>query len=252
MSEAGVQSRNLDFGRVIGVSLGLYVRNFGLFTGLAFLFVYLPEAAFGLLRALGVIEVEADAWDAFMGAPGELLILSLAGLFFQGAVTAGCLEDAAGRRPSLSTCLSAAWRNFWPLFGISFLTNLAVILGLLVFIVPGVLLMVRWLLAPAIQVGEGAGVSRSLELSAKRTKGSRWRVFLLLLLSFLIGGLVLGVAAIPSLVMDLESGSYLWIESLAATPLSSTLLSLLSGVGLAAVYLQFSSGAGAGVAEVFE
>lgn len=72
----------------------------------------------------------------------------------------------------------------------SLLVGLAILVGLLVIVVPGIILMIAlWVAVPAIVVERQsavAGFKRSMELTA----GSRWRLFGLLCILILIGFIV--------------------------------------------------------------
>ena len=79
--------------------------------------------------------------------------------------------------------------------GLAFVSFLGVGLATLFLIVPGLFVASRWLMCPAIYVGEGKGVFESLGESWRRTKGHTGTVMLAIVLLVLIAivlGLLLG------------------------------------------------------------
>ena len=56
----------------------------------------------------------------------------------------------------------SAGNRFWPYVGMSILSFLALILGLIVLIVPGIILLVRWSAASGYVIDRGQGVTESL------------------------------------------------------------------------------------------
>lgn len=79
-------------------------------------------------------------------------------------------------------------------FGLSFLTNLGILVGVLLLIVPGIMLYVRWALALPAMMRENIDITDALGRSNALTEGNRWRIFglalLLILPPLLLGGLM--------------------------------------------------------------
>lgn len=63
--------------------------------------------------------------------------------------------------------------------GTSVLSGLAIILGLLLLIVPGIILGIMFSLSLYLVVERGLGPVAALKESARLTKGNRWKIFLL-------------------------------------------------------------------------
>lgn len=61
---------------------------------------------------------------------------------------------------------------FLPYLGMSILAGLAVLLGLVAIILPGLFLMARWIIAGPLLVGRGDGVMKALGESWSRTRGN--------------------------------------------------------------------------------
>lgn len=95
--------------------------------------------------------------------------------------------------------------RFWPYFGMAILSILAIIVGLLFLVVPGIILIVRWTAASGFLISQNRGVTESLGASFEATKGSSWQIFfaaIVLLLGLAIASVVIGgIFAIFSLTV---------------------------------------------------
>lgn len=66
--------------------------------------------------------------------------------------------------------------SFLPFIGLSILSALAIMLGVLVFILPGIFMMVRWSMAQPLLVAGQNGVMKSLGESWERTRGNEFQI----------------------------------------------------------------------------
>jgi hypothetical protein len=64
-----------------------------------------------------------------------------------------------------------------PVIGIALVTCVAVVVGFICLIIPGLFLLTIWSMATPAAVFERLDIGRSLERSAKLTEGYRWYVF---------------------------------------------------------------------------
>src|SRR5207253_2198069 len=100
---------------------------------------------------------------------------------------AGCLyalgEVWSGRRPALGEVVGAGFR-FWPrMWLVSFLAGLAVILGLVALVIPGIIMMVRYTFAACYAVNADLPAIQSLGASNRVAKGNFWRIALVVVVS---------------------------------------------------------------------
>jgi len=79
--------------------------------------------------------------------------------------------------------------RFGSFFGASILGALGIILGALLFLLPGLLLACRWYLGPVIAIAEGTGASDALSRSAAATGGNRWSLFWVMVIYWLVFGI---------------------------------------------------------------
>jgi hypothetical protein len=201
---------------------------------LLFLAVYFAAALIvGLLAGL-VGTVVADRLNLDPGAPGFILailavavpgILAILVIAFRFQFGLIRLADAAcdGQTLKFADMLRNPQPNLLLYFALSIALTLMILLGLLAFIVPGVMVIMAFGLAPMAMILEDKGFGDSLTRSRTLTAGNRWRFFALYLLSILVSlpfsiGSNLGVAALQ------ESGN---IPAAIAFTIFSLLVSVL-------------------------
>lgn len=108
----------------------------------------------------------------------------------------GAILDVVGTYLLLTRFLSARGRlatgggRFWPYVGMSIVSTIAVVFGLLLLIVPGIFLLVCWSAASGFLIGAGGGVTDSLRASWNATDGHGWAIFLAAVIVF-VGVVVL-------------------------------------------------------------
>jgi hypothetical protein len=129
-------------------------------------------------------------------------ILSVVGVFWvQGALTRA-VEDIRDGRSDLSVgeTFTSVGGNIAPIAGASILAAIAIAIGFVLFIVPGLFLITIWsVIVPAI-VLENAGALQSFGRSRELVRGNGWNVFGVVVLTFLIllaFSIVLGIILAP-------------------------------------------------------
>jgi hypothetical protein len=90
---------------------------------------------------------------------------------------------AEGERPRAGAVFVAGFEAFTPLFGAVLLAALGIALGLLVLILPGVYLAVRWYFVPQAVVIDTARGPEALRRSSGLVEGFWWRTFGLIVLA---------------------------------------------------------------------
>lgn len=116
-------------------------------------------------------------------ALGSLFVYLFLLALLQGALVLVTLAYAQGRRATLGESLMAGVAKALPLIGLLVLMAIAIAFGFALFVVPAILLYVRWSVASPALVAEDLGVFAALRRSADLTKGARWQIFLLQFLS---------------------------------------------------------------------
>ncbi len=237
----------IDLGRVVSRTFSAIGANFVTFFLLVFVFSALPS--FAITFAVGyfvpdLFSPSASVADSLLGSLVELLA-SIPSYVAVGAVTHGAIVSFNGGRADLGDCLSTGVRNLVPLVVVGFLTSVAVILGMIALIVPGIIIAIVLSVTVPVLVVERRGIFGSMSRSAELTKGNRWAilglvvvcVIVVLLLAVVVGFLVVGVAGGPA---ALASTTGIWATAI-ATVLGSALGSMVSSAGVASLYHELRS-----------
>jgi hypothetical protein len=194
-------NREFRIGEVIGKGFQVLFRNFGAFAVISLL-VTLPALLFELAVMDDMAALETASPEQAHAAAGNVLLYSFVAIVIQviaggiaaGALTYGALQDLRGRKAGFGECLGRGLALILPVLGVSIVAGLGMAIGFLFFFIPGIILAVMWWVAVPAMVVERPGVFASLKRSAALTKGSRWRIFGLMLI---VGGVVI---LIPFLV----------------------------------------------------
>jgi hypothetical protein len=168
--------RARSLGGLLATCFKLYAHHFLLFATLALTAVVPVEIA---LYGLGGgwlwsgydndLSLVVDFLDVFVP------ILVITPLITATHVLA-VAEINEGRVPSAGATIKDAARLFWPVLGVVALSTLGIILGLILLIVPGIYLMVRWYVPVQAAVLEGGRGGAALRRSGELIDGSWWRV----------------------------------------------------------------------------
>ncbi len=86
----------------------------------------------------------------------------------------------------------------------SLIKGMCILVGLLLFIVPGVYLAIRWMFAELLVIDKGMRPMEALKASSEMTKGNMWKLlwfFILTILTILAGAALLFVGIFPAMVI---------------------------------------------------
>ncbi len=177
-------AETFDMGRVLSRAFGAIGRNAALFLGLAAILSGIPQLIAGLWR-LGLSGPEF-AGPIVIAAVGGGLLAWVGSAVLQVAITRATISDLVGERPSFAGCLKAGFAMLLPMIGLTILLGLGIGLGFMLLFVPGVMLYIAWSVAVPAYVQERIGVVESFGRSRALTKGSRWKIFGLLLVCWIV------------------------------------------------------------------
>lgn len=242
---AVTDSGKLDIGRVISGTFAVLSRNLVTFGVLALVLAGIPTAVIAYLQASNI-----EPGAGFALRPGYFQAVGLSGLaalitsaILQGALVYGAVQDMNGQRPGIAECLATGLRAFLPLIGLTILLGIAIVFGLILLIVPGIMMACAWCVAAPSLVADRTGVFGAFSRSADLTRGNRWRIFALFIVVWVIA-IVIG-AVIGAIAMALAFGGALDPASLARSPaqvigniISNTLSALIGSTGVAVLYVE--------------
>ncbi|HVP61909.1 MAG TPA: hypothetical protein VMT11_15200 [Myxococcaceae bacterium] len=170
-------------GSAISRSVSVWGKNLPFFFAVSVL-AYLPM----LILSPGV-PTSANGWGLYVLG---FIISVMLSYVVTGLMTYSVLEQLRGRSPSAAASISFGLSRAGPLLAAAIFTGILIGGAMLLLVIPGIILAVRWsLVAPVVIAEKGVDPrARSAELTA----GHRWALFGLL---FLMGtaGAILGAVA---------------------------------------------------------
>lgn len=255
----GVGLYPMGVGQIIDASIKMYRRNWKTLTAVV-AFVLVPYA---LLRSV-LLERAGFNFNAFhtsafpangtvptfnailsQAYPGNTLAivgvaLAVQYLFVTPFLTAAVARAAAdaylGREITVGRVYRAALSRFHSVLWVSLLTAIPVLIGFAFLFVPGIFLLVRWILAPVVVVLEEARGTKALGRAWHLSKGFWWRMLGLGLLAYLISeavGLIIGLVFLAGTAV---AGPAAWVVNAAGSALATVLITPFVTVTLVHLY----------------
>ena len=186
--------QQLRFGTIFTNAWSVYTANFLTFTAVAVV-IGLPNL------------IEADPQTT---AGAVLLTLAgIAGLVLEfvglAVILYGAFQVMRGRDIAILDVIRHVSPRFLAIIAVAFLLGIALVLGLMLFVLPAIVLATRWVVALPACVVERLGPFDSFRRSAELTEGHRWKIFGLLVVALL---LLIGATLLVGIPSE-------WIVSLA-------------------------------------
>lgn len=260
--ETGAAAESFNVGRVVNRTFETIKRNFLALCGAAALVVGIPTAVVNFVALMSINEdfqsligdMEANS-GALAGLIGVAVIASVlialvvlvASVVVQGAITHASIKDFNDERVDIRESLGVGWRYFWPLLGFGLLSAIGIGLGLVLFIIPGILFAMIWMVGAPCIVVENTGVSKAFERSSALTKGYKWWLLLMVVMYFFISiifsafsealAIPLGInSEFSPLMQDINMPAkivYALVQGFV-----QTLTTVVSAVGIASIYYE--------------
>jgi len=186
--------RPRDIGALFGDALRAYGSNIGTFLLISAAIIVpakLVVSGLGLEQFSGPYDDSPSVAETAIPAAVSFLVVA-------PLITATCIHSlrdiAGGGTPKAGRSLAAGLDAFAPIFFAIVLAAAGIAAGLLVLVVPGVYLAVRWYFVPQAVVLEKAGGPSALRASGRVVQGFWWRACGVLILANL-------AATIPNIVL---------------------------------------------------
>ena len=192
--------------------------------------IYRDQAATLLPAALLVYAVQLLA---ALLVPNFFVLAAIVGIvvgvFYQGMVVNLVADVQDGRRDhSLGELFKSVGPVVLPLIGLAIIAGIAIAIGFVLIIIPGLILLTWWAVAAPALVIERAGVFGALGRSRELVRGNGWNVFGTILLVLLIDIAVNIVAAIIGAALgDAGRGVVDWIAATLTAPIVALTSSVL-------------------------
>ena len=164
-------------------------------------------------------------------------IVSVAGVFLlQSALVEAVADVRDGRADmTLSETIGRVWPRLWTVVGAAVLAGIAIGIGFILLIVPGLYLITIWsVIIPAV-VLERRGVTESFGRSRELVRGHGWTVFGVILVTFLIE-VVAGI--LLSLILHALPGEF---SRYLANVISNTLFAPFIAATLTCMYFRLKA-----------
>jgi hypothetical protein len=182
---AAPTGREFRIGPIFSRSWSIYAANFLIFTLVAII-AALPN------QLGGDFESSAGAIRS-----GIVFIVSVI-LYFvgQAVILYGAFQAMRGRNVIIGDAVGRAFSRFLSLLGISILVFLGVAVGMMLLVIPGIMLALRWAVAVPACVVENKGPLDSMRRSAELTKGHRWKIFGMWVLLVILAIVIVIIASV--------------------------------------------------------
>jgi hypothetical protein len=218
-AEMQANTTRIEAGRVIGEAFDTYTKHIGPLLGAALVVIGLGGLADGLLNATDSIIL------SFVGS-----LIGLAAAFLYTGFVVKLVQDVRDGRldQSVGELLSAAAPYIITLFLAAIIYGIAVGIGLILLVVPGLILITIWaVVAPSIVV-ENRGAIEAFGRSRELVRGNGWSVFGAIILAVLIVIAIRAVAAAIGFGIADDAG--LVVMSVIGSVIASPILALVSSI----------------------
>lgn len=231
MATVTAQEAKINIGRVVQRGFQSLARHAISFLVLAVVLVGIPTF---LTEYLTSDIAAAGDLSAFRQPQTWLVLLFtiLLSSLLQGAVVHAVITDLRGSQTSIAGSLAAALKMILPMLGITILSSIIMGLGLILLIVPGIIAYIMLIVSVPVLMEEKLGVIGSMKRSRELTKGSRGKIFTLLV----IFGVVFFVSAVPFGLLTTSTASLSSMQII--NTVFGTVVGLLSAVFLASLYVE--------------
>jgi hypothetical protein len=185
--------RRIEVGRVINESFTLYGENAAALMGSAFVVFSIVGIAQALLD-------EAGGWVLSLVAS----IIVIAGQALFTGFVVRLVADARGtgaHRMTIGELFSVGGETVWRLIANGILKGIAIAIGFVLLIVPGLILLTIWSVTSPSIVVERRGIFEAFGRSSELVRGNGWQVFGAILVAFLIAfGITAALIAIGAVI----------------------------------------------------
>lgn len=184
------ERRGVEPGRVIGETFDLYKEHF----------LVLVLTALAVYLIAGILQGLASEIGGIAGSLLSSIINLIAAALYTGFVVKLVEDIRDGRRDfSAGELLSAASPSIAPLILNSVVRGIAIGIGFILLIVPGLILLTIWSVTSPAIVAEKRGAMEAFGRSWELVKGEGWNVFFTIVIVFLltvvVTAIIVGIAA---------------------------------------------------------
>ena len=249
MSAQAPALRPLGIGEILDVGIKIYFRNAWTLFRLV-LFVVLPAQIlvaviqasalpsgsdrFGFDLGSNDTVSSADAWTAAVGFIVATIIGALAGKLAQ----AGCFRAVAdaylGEQVSWRESLRYALKRLPAVVGVTIVSTIFVVIGVIFCIVPGIYLWAAFYVAIPVVLVEGVGPFRALGRSRELVRGRWWGTFGVAVLGSILAATIAGALTALFVGLSIGAGGSDTVVGFMVNVIATTLSSVITTPAVAA------------------
>lgn len=172
----------------------------------------------------------------------SLLIVMLVSMVFFAAIVSRMHGAHAGREVSMGDAFGMGFSCMLPLLGCMLLYGIAIGVGSILLLIPGIILSLSLMFGPYVLIIERGGVLESLKRSHSLVWGYWWRTSGIILIAFfimMVAYVLVGIVAAIAIVMEpdaIASPLYTLSEALVTALLGGLITPLFYAMTLSAYY----------------
>lgn len=232
----------LGIGGVLDSGFKLFRASFSQVVGLAIfagLVSQLPSVMVTLMMGTGGAPDDSSLLSVMLIS---LLIVMLVSMVFFAAIINRMHGVHVSREVSTGEAFSMGFSCMLPLLGCMLLYGLAIGVGSVLLLIPGIIVSLSLMFGPYILIIERGGVLDSLKRSHNLVWGYWWRTSAIILIAgfiVMVAYVLVGIVAAVAIVMESDavlSPTYTLIEALVTALLSGLVTPLFYAMTLAAYY----------------
>jgi len=239
MATTDFQGGSFDLGRVVQRTFAAIGQNWLVFLVSSVVLIGIPSVISGFGQGQNIFTASTPAAVVAILVGG---LLTLVGAYvLQGVVVFTTINGLNGKPVDLGGALSAGLRFFFPLLGLGIVMGIGLFLGYILLIVPGIILSVMWVVAGPAVVAEKRGIMESFQRSRDLTRGSRWMIFAIIVVYFIVAmilGIVVAGVGVASTGSFAKGATQAPIAALVLTPIVNVISYILSSAGVASIYYE--------------
>ena len=180
----------MTFGGILGESWGLYTKFFTRF----FVIAVIVYGIVNLLNALVGTLYHHGAAAAFVLAMITNVVAFIGTFWLQGALVFAVDDVRDGKvDTTVAQVFERVRPHLWWLLLSGIIAAVAIAVGLLLFIVPGLILLTWWCLMVPVIVLEGKYVGEAFSRSRELVRGHAWTVFGVVIVASILSGIAAGI-----------------------------------------------------------
>jgi hypothetical protein len=236
----------MSIGRILNTAFGAIFGNLFVMLSIAFVFAGIPRGLVTFVQQSALPRIGAG-----QASPGTFLWIIVAGVVVtmlfavvsQGALVRATMTASQGEKARFGECLATAFQRLLPLIGLTLVSGIAFVFAVILLVVPAIILATIWYVAAPLVVAERNGVFAALVRSAELTKGERWNIFVVLLITvgfFLLVFMLSSVVSGIGIAISARSGDFTglaWLTAI-ANAISATLQTVLTSAISTAAYIE--------------